>query len=60
MSDNIENSNSRLQNLVKRIMKEKDPVEFDALCSELWTVLDEREAITGVQGRVYGANSMAA
>jgi hypothetical protein len=59
MFDNIEDSNSRLQKLVRQIMKEKDPVEFDALCSELWMALDEREAITGVQGRVDGANSTA-
>jgi len=29
-------SDARLENLVRRIMKEKDPVEFDKLCSELW------------------------
>lgn len=30
-------------------MKEKDPVEFDKLCSELWVVLDERDSLTTVE-----------
>ncbi len=60
MSDNLGSSNARLQKLVRRIMKEKDPVEFDQLCSELWVVLDEREALTGVEGRVNGASTTAA
>jgi hypothetical protein len=60
MFDNIENSNSRLEKLVRRIMKEKDPVEFDELCSELRLVLDERQSLTGVQGRVDGTGTTAA
>jgi hypothetical protein len=52
MSDNIENSNARLEKLLKRIMKEKDPVKYDELCSELWLVLDERESFTGVEDRI--------
>jgi hypothetical protein len=60
MSDNIENSNSRLEKLVRRIMKEKDPVEFDELCSVLWLVLNEREGLTGVGRRVDGASKTAA
>jgi len=60
MSDNIENSNSRLEKLVRRIMKEKDPVEFDELCSQLRLVLDERETLTSVESRVGGARKTAA
>ena len=60
MSDNIENSNARLEKLVRRIMKEKDPVEFDELCSELWLVLNERESLTDVEGRVDRASKTAA
>ena len=60
MSDNIGNSNARLEKLVRRIMKEKDPVEFDELCSELWLVLNEREGLAGVESRVDGASKTAA
>jgi hypothetical protein len=60
MSDNIRNSDARLEKLVKRIMKEKDPVEFDELCSELWLVLDERETLARVESRVGGASKQAA
>jgi hypothetical protein len=35
MSDNIGNSNARLEKLLKRIMKEKDPVKYDELCGTL-------------------------
>ena len=59
MSDNIENCNARLEKLVRRIMKEKDPVEFDELCSVLWLVLKEREGLAGVEGSVDGANKTA-
>ena len=60
MSDNVENSNSRLAKFVRRIMKEKDPLEFDKLCSELWLVLNELEGLVGVEGRADGASTMAA
>ncbi len=60
MSDNIENSNSRLEKLVRRIMKENDPVEFDELCSELRLVLDVRETLTSVESRVGGASKTTA
>ena len=52
MSDNVENSNARLEKLVRRIMKEKDPVEFDKLCSELWLVLNELKGLE--RGRPSG------
>jgi hypothetical protein len=53
-------SDARLENLVRRIMKEKDPVEFDELCSELWLVLDERESLTSIESKVGGASTTAA
>jgi hypothetical protein len=60
MSDNIGNSNVRLEKLVRRIMKEKDAVEFDELCSGLWLVLNEREGLLGVESRVDGTTKTAA
>jgi hypothetical protein len=60
MSDNIGNSNARLEKLVRRIMKEKDAVEFDELCSGLWLVLNEREGLLGVESRVDGTTKTAA
>jgi hypothetical protein len=60
MSDNLGNSNARLEKLVRQIIKEKDPVKFDALCSELWRVLDERESLTSIENKVGGANTTAA
>ena len=59
MSDNVENCNARLAKFVRRIMKEKDPVEFDELCSVLWLVLNEREGLGGVEGSVDGASTTA-
>jgi hypothetical protein len=60
MTDNIENSNARLEKLLKQIMKEKDPVKYDELCSELWLVLDERESFTAVENRIDRASKTAA
>jgi hypothetical protein len=60
MSDEIGISNARLEKLVRQIMKEKDPVEFDELCSELWVVLDERDSLTSVESRVGRASKTAA
>lgn len=60
MSDNIGNSDARLEKLLKRIMQEKDTVKYDELCSELWLVLDERESLTGVENRIGGASKTAA
>ena len=60
MSDNLGNSNARLEKLVRQIMKEKDPVKFDALCAELWRVLDERESLTSIENEVGGASTTAA
>lgn len=60
MSDNIADANARLEKLLKRIMREKDPVKYDELCSELWLVLDERESLTGVENRIGRASETAA
>ena len=60
MSDEIGTSNARLERLVRQIMKEKDPVEFDELCSELWLVLNEPEVLAGVESRGDEASKMAA
>jgi hypothetical protein len=60
MSDEIGISNARLEKLVRQIMKGKDPVEFDELCSELWVVLDERESLTSIERRVGRASKTAA
>ena len=60
MSDDIGNSNAQLEKLLKRIMKEKDPVSYDELCSELWLVLDEPESLTGVENRIGRASKTAA
>ena len=60
MSDEIGTSDARLENLVRKIMKERDPVEFDELCSELWVVLDERNSLTSVESRVGRASKTAA
>lgn len=44
MSDKIRNSTAQLEELVTRVMKEKDPAQYDELCSELWLVLYQRDA----------------
>jgi len=43
MAEHLANSNAGLETLVAQIMKEKDPQKYDALCVELWRVLEERE-----------------
>jgi hypothetical protein len=53
-------SDARLENLVRKIMKEEDPVEFDKLCSELWMVLDECDSLTTVEERVGRASTTTA
>jgi hypothetical protein len=60
MSDNLRNSNARLEERVRQIVKEKDPLKYDELCSELWLVLDERESLTNLESRVGGASKTAA
>jgi hypothetical protein len=43
MALDVGSSTEHLENLVKKIMREKDPVKFDELGSEIWRVLQERE-----------------
>ena len=43
MSETRPDSITLLERLVRRIMKEEDPVKFDELGEEIWQVLDERE-----------------
>ena len=49
MSEHLTNSNARLETLLAQIMKEKDPRKYDALCGELWRVLEERERFITVE-----------
>jgi hypothetical protein len=60
MSDDLGTSDARLEKLVSQIMKEKDPAEFDELCSELWVVLDERESLKSTESKVGRASKSAA
>jgi hypothetical protein len=43
--DNLEQLTARLGQLVSEIMKETDPVRYDELGDEIWTVLRERERL---------------
>ena len=45
MFTDIDDFNSRLEELVRRIMKESDSAEFDELCARLWILLGERESL---------------
>jgi len=45
MSDNLADSTARLEQLVKRIMKETDPVKYDQLGAEIWRILRQRERL---------------
>jgi hypothetical protein len=54
MSEHLANSNARLEKILTQIMKEKDPLKYDALCAELWRVLNERESDVGVEGTPSG------
>jgi hypothetical protein len=45
MSDNLDDSTARLKQLVERIMKETDPVQYDEIGCEIWRALSERERL---------------
>ena len=45
MCENYSDSTTRLERLVRQIMKEEDPLKFDKLGEEIWRVLDERERV---------------
>ena len=59
MSDILENPNSRLETLVRQIMKAEDPVTFDDLCSKLRLVLDEKKSLASKEITVCGTNKAA-
>ena len=41
MSNPIPDSTARMEQLLRKIMKELDPAKYDDLCSQLWNVLHE-------------------
>ena len=41
--------NTRLEQLLQKVMKETDPVKCDELGAEIWRVLSERERLEGQQ-----------
>jgi hypothetical protein len=45
MPDAFAQSTARLEQLVREIMKETDPVLYDKLGEEIWRVLAERERL---------------
>ncbi len=45
MPDNPTELTARLERLVSEIMKETDPVRYDALGDEIWQILGERERL---------------
>ena len=45
MSDNLDDSTARLKQLVERIMKETDPMQYDEIGCEIWRALSERERL---------------
>lgn len=45
MPDNLTELTARLERLVSEIMKETDPVRYDALADEIWQALGERECL---------------
>lgn len=48
MLDKVADSTARLEQLLKQIMKEKDPARYDALASEIWSVLQELERLRNI------------
>ena len=45
MYENCSESATRLERLVRQIMKEEDSLKFDELGEEIWRVLGERERV---------------
>jgi hypothetical protein len=45
MPDKFAESTARLEQLVHEIMKETNPVRYDRLAEEIWSVLAERERL---------------
>jgi hypothetical protein len=46
MSDRLAELSTRLEQLLRQIMKETDPANYDELGAEIWRVLSERERLT--------------
>lgn len=44
MSEKPPQLRKKLKELVSEIMKESDPLRYDALCADIWRVLDELES----------------
>jgi hypothetical protein len=47
MRDSLVDSNTRLTQLLRQIMKETDPAKYDELGDEIWPDLSERERFVG-------------
>jgi hypothetical protein len=45
MPDAFSESTARLEQLVREIIKETEPVRYDKLAEEIWRVLAERERL---------------
>jgi hypothetical protein len=45
MPENPAALTARLEQLVKQIMQEPDPMKYDQLGSEIWAILDELESL---------------
>jgi hypothetical protein len=45
MPDAFAQSTARLEQLVREIIKETEPVRYDSLAEEIWRVLAERERL---------------
>jgi hypothetical protein len=45
MCENRSDSTTRLERLVRQVMKEEDPLKFDELGEEIWRVLYELEGV---------------
>lgn len=45
MPENLKAMTARLEQLVKQIAREPDPLKYDQLGSEIWTILDQLERL---------------
>lgn len=54
MSDRLAELSTRLEQLLRQIMKETDPAKYDELGAEIWRVLNERERLTSLPQKTGG------
>ena len=54
MSDRLAELSTRLEQLLRQIMKEADPAKYDELGAEIWRVLNERERLTSFPQKTGG------